>query len=312
MNELGLFLKSKRQELNLSLEELQEITKIQLKYLKAIENGEWDVMPGVFYTRAFIKSYAEALSLDFNVITTQYEHLFPKNANETPRMPQNQFKQGTQPKKDFNWLFKILPFLFIAMVSSVIYFAIVKYVDVGDIPYDVSHILNQLPIKEEKENISEQKSPETNVADAAYESIVTVKTTPLTKSTSPFADEKSKTEEVPTVEVASLKLLKEEGKKKYYHVTATSSIDIILDAKRGNCWIELRDLKTAEKIFYQTIKNGEQKKFSIESNDVHLVMGWPSAIDLYVNKNLIDTKNLKQSKHEYFFSKKPLTEALGE
>jgi cytoskeletal protein RodZ len=56
LTELGKLLKEKREEKGMSLEELQTATKIQKRYLAAIEEGNYDVLPGTFYARAFIKN----------------------------------------------------------------------------------------------------------------------------------------------------------------------------------------------------------------------------------------------------------------
>jgi len=64
VSELGLVLQKAREEKGISLDEIQRITKIQRRYLEAIERGHFHVLPGHFYARAFIKSYAEAVGLD--------------------------------------------------------------------------------------------------------------------------------------------------------------------------------------------------------------------------------------------------------
>ncbi|EAF0272058.1 helix-turn-helix domain-containing protein, partial [Listeria monocytogenes] len=51
MTELGDKLKQARREKGLSLDDLQQITKIQKRYLVAIEEGNYAVMPGKFYAR---------------------------------------------------------------------------------------------------------------------------------------------------------------------------------------------------------------------------------------------------------------------
>ena len=77
MTELGTILKEARIAKNLSLDDLQEITKIQKRYLIGIEEGNYSLMPGNFYVRAFIKQYAEAVGLD-------PEELFEEFNNEIP------------------------------------------------------------------------------------------------------------------------------------------------------------------------------------------------------------------------------------
>lgn len=64
MTELGTQLKEARLSKGYSLDDLQEITKIQKRYLMGIEEGNYSMMPGSFYVRAFIKQYAEAVGLN--------------------------------------------------------------------------------------------------------------------------------------------------------------------------------------------------------------------------------------------------------
>lgn len=63
MSDLGYILRKTRLERKISLDDLQEVTKIRKRYLEAIEEGNYKVLPGSFYVRAFIKSYAEAVGL---------------------------------------------------------------------------------------------------------------------------------------------------------------------------------------------------------------------------------------------------------
>ncbi|GEL82108.1 XRE family transcriptional regulator [Leuconostoc mesenteroides subsp. dextranicum] len=62
-NQIGEQLKAARLEKQLSLDDIQEITKIQRRYLSAIEENNLSVLPGDFYVRAFIRQYALAVGL---------------------------------------------------------------------------------------------------------------------------------------------------------------------------------------------------------------------------------------------------------
>lgn len=84
MSELGETLKHTREEKNLSLEELQGTTKIQKRYLQAIEKGDFDQLPGQFYARAFIKNYAEALGLDPDRLFEEYSEEIPGPNRQWP------------------------------------------------------------------------------------------------------------------------------------------------------------------------------------------------------------------------------------
>ncbi len=62
--ELGSRIKAQREHRGLSIQEVQEQTKIRSKYLTAIESGNDKIAPGKAYFRVFLKSYADFLGLD--------------------------------------------------------------------------------------------------------------------------------------------------------------------------------------------------------------------------------------------------------
>lgn len=61
---VGKKLQQKREELGISLEKIEHLTKIQKRYLRAIEIGDWSRLPEPVYTRGFIHSYARTLGVD--------------------------------------------------------------------------------------------------------------------------------------------------------------------------------------------------------------------------------------------------------
>lgn len=77
MSELGALLREAREQRGLSLEDIQETTKIRKRYLEAIESGDHRVLPGPFYVRAFVKSYSEAVGLDPDEVLRLYQHEVP-------------------------------------------------------------------------------------------------------------------------------------------------------------------------------------------------------------------------------------------
>jgi transcriptional regulator with XRE-family HTH domain len=52
----------------LSLTEISRRTRIGVGYLRKIEEGEWSGLPPGFYTRAFVRAYAEAIGVDADVV----------------------------------------------------------------------------------------------------------------------------------------------------------------------------------------------------------------------------------------------------
>ena len=73
MSALGSKLREARIEKGYTLNTLQQMTKIQKKYLQAIEEGNYEDMPGHFYVRAFIKQYADVVGLNGDALIEEYE-----------------------------------------------------------------------------------------------------------------------------------------------------------------------------------------------------------------------------------------------
>lgn len=124
LTELGKRLEEARKQKNLTLDELQAITKIQKRYLQAIEAGNFDVMPGQFYARAFIKQYAEAVGLDSEQLFDEFSSEVPKTETETVStgLSRTQKKQ-TSVSHTSSLLISLLPkLLLILLVISVVVF----------------------------------------------------------------------------------------------------------------------------------------------------------------------------------------------
>ncbi|MFZ2299844.1 MAG: helix-turn-helix domain-containing protein [Candidatus Moraniibacteriota bacterium] len=70
---LGEKLKKLRSDFRMSLSEISKITKIQVKYLEYLENGQYDKLPADVYVRGFLRSYARYLNIDEGALIKLYE-----------------------------------------------------------------------------------------------------------------------------------------------------------------------------------------------------------------------------------------------
>lgn len=61
---VGNKLRETRTRRKLTLQEVEAATKIRARYLQAIENEDWEQLPGDTYARAFIRTYGALLGLD--------------------------------------------------------------------------------------------------------------------------------------------------------------------------------------------------------------------------------------------------------
>lgn len=61
---IGSDLRRARERRETSLEQVETATRIRVRFLRAIEEEDWDALPGGVYTRGFIRTYARFLGLD--------------------------------------------------------------------------------------------------------------------------------------------------------------------------------------------------------------------------------------------------------
>jgi cytoskeletal protein RodZ len=73
MADIGATLREARMRQRIDITDMEVRTKIRAKYLRALENEEWDLLPGPTYVRSFLRTYAEALGLDAKMIVEEYK-----------------------------------------------------------------------------------------------------------------------------------------------------------------------------------------------------------------------------------------------
>jgi hypothetical protein len=71
-NGVGPTLREARKRREVEISAVEAATRIRPRFLHAIENEEWDVLPGGVYTRGFIRTYAAYLGLDGDRLAEDY------------------------------------------------------------------------------------------------------------------------------------------------------------------------------------------------------------------------------------------------
>lgn len=96
MHKVGELLKKKRLELKLDFTDVERETRIKDTFIKYLEEGEYDKLPGPSYAQGFLKNYADFLGLDTNVILALFrreydakreQELLPGRLGSTNRLP---------------------------------------------------------------------------------------------------------------------------------------------------------------------------------------------------------------------------------
>jgi helix-turn-helix protein len=90
MPEIGETLRETRMRRRIDMTEVEAATKIRAKYLRALENEEWDLLPGPTFVKTFLRTYAEYLDLDPRLLVEEYRQRYERPATQelTP------FRQG--------------------------------------------------------------------------------------------------------------------------------------------------------------------------------------------------------------------------
>jgi len=266
MSGIGEYLKSERLKKGYSIEDIQEMTKIRTRYIQAIETGNYDILPGKFYARAFIKNYAEVLDLNTNDIISKLERELPLEIENG--IPQSPRKRNIIKKPNimfFNFSHKIIIFLFVSIIVFFIYqFIVTNYnknnknlttPSTPEINYN-----NQL--------INNENNHTTNTTDNAPKTDI-IKDVILTKLNSTYTG-KTLTDN--------------------YVVKNANSINLVVNAVKGDCWFELK-AENNKVIETGIIKKGNKKDWTL-TNKAIIKFGALNNLEVSVNNNKLPSDNL--------------------
>ena len=78
MAEIGSTLREARMRARIDITEVETRTKIRAKYLRALENEEWDLLPGPVYVKSFLRTYGDYLGLDSRLLIDDYKRRFER------------------------------------------------------------------------------------------------------------------------------------------------------------------------------------------------------------------------------------------
>jgi cytoskeleton protein RodZ len=78
MPDIGQTLREARMRRRIDMSEVEAATKIRAKYLRALENEEWDLLPGSTFVKTFLRTYAEYLDLDARMLVEEYRQRYER------------------------------------------------------------------------------------------------------------------------------------------------------------------------------------------------------------------------------------------
>ena len=301
LTELGQRLRQERESKGLSLEDLQKLTKIQKRYLLGIEEGNYEVMPGKFYVRAFIKQYCEAIGLDTDAIFEEYKSDIP--STQTEDMPQQlsrvrSRKEIPQHTKGVSKAYDYLPTVLV--VAGVVVVGIIIWVIAQNIVSDKNkeQANQEAPNSEVQQSNTQEETNETTAKNDNSKS----------EDEQSAADKKEKEKEKAEKEKAAKekaekekaeKEKKDSGKQEYkevqktgrsatYALSGTDAFNLEVTSTQADTWLDVKNGK-GNAFFSSILKKGETKEFDLtKETEARVNIGYSPGVELKVNGKAVD------------------------
>jgi hypothetical protein len=86
---IGDSLHEARMRRGLSAADVQKVIRIRERYLTALEEERWEILPGEAYTKGFLRTYAEFLGLNGNLYIDEYNTRFAHHDEEPLLVPES-------------------------------------------------------------------------------------------------------------------------------------------------------------------------------------------------------------------------------
>lgn len=147
MASLGQELRREREIRGISLREIANQTKINIRFLEALENDHLDILPGTFFIKAIIREYAKFIGLE--------EHAALNKYYETPFIQEKEQEDEEEKGKSFSWLSKNRAKVF----SYAILFVFLLLVPFSYIFFFRKVEKSSPPTKPKMENIIQKQKP---------------------------------------------------------------------------------------------------------------------------------------------------------
>src|SRR5689334_17406332 len=119
MFEIGSSLREARLRQGLDFPEIEQATKVRGKYLRALEDEQFDVLPAQTYVKGFLRSYAEYLGLDGQLYVDEYNSRYVVGDDDSMLRP-HRSRQRRAPAPRVQSRVVLLTLLGIALVTALV------------------------------------------------------------------------------------------------------------------------------------------------------------------------------------------------
>ena len=275
VTELGQKLKEAREAKGLSIDQLHEVTKIQKRYLVTIEEGDYSILPGAFYVRAFIKQYAEAVGLNGEELLVEYQSVIPQSeSHDVPQVSKSQKTQETMQKAASlpiaDHMPKILIVLLVIAFGVAVWF-VFQWLTGKDEGQEKQTKSEQIEVQKAKDSPLDAKKDEVKAEEPKKEE---------PKKEEPPAQQ-------PPAGQEELKLVGTSGKVSTYEVHNNKELQLEIIAK-GTSYVDIKN-EGGKGIYNGTLEAGQTVPQNLTAEkEVRLNIGNTPNIEIKVNGKVVD------------------------
>lgn len=288
MSDLGQLLKKARTERGLSLDDVQDMTKIRKRYLEAIEDGNYKILPGNFYVRAFIKTYSEAVGLEPNEVLRLYRNVIPAASPEEhlvePIRRKSNPVDSRKMERAGKWASSILLWSFVLLILSIIYYFI-------NITYE----------GKESEKVGQ--------SDRLTDKIEANAAVPLDNGgtgngNANVLPQQQPAQEPPEPPKPVVTFVSTKDSTMLYSVTNVDSLSVELKIVGDQCWLHAKDSDANGTDFEQkTYRNGDTPVYKSDTG-VWIRLGKPLAVEIKINGTAVSIPETVNPLNVHFELKK--------
>lgn len=268
---MGTRLREARLAKGYSLEDLQDVTKIQKRYLAGIEEGNYSMMPGQFYVRAFIKQYADAVGLNADELLEQYKAEMPETTKEdvsksmtAPSPSRRQSISRSSSSRINEKMPMIIVALFIVVILLVSWFF-----------YNM--LAQNDPTDEETENEDglQYEAPSENPS-------------PATEDEKPTEEEVTEEEPVEEPTEPEISVSGTDGRTTTYQWTGPAERELRIEVS-GPSWVSATDENGVNLMTASTMQTGQRETLDVSDvSQVRFVLGAAQNVVLKLNGETIE------------------------
>lgn len=305
MSDLGRQLRDARLARGLSLDDVQEMTKIRKRYLEAIEAGDFKVLPGSFYVRAFIKTYAEAVGISPDELLQEHQDVVPEPEPEPVMEPVAQPRRAARRNaaaagRSGKLLSTILMWVFPILILVLVWIFVINQNSSPNINESASGQ------QEQPSNTSSTTTPPATGGNGGTtqtppgagteqngESTGTTEnpeSTGTTEGTDPEATNgETPTTETGTTDASSTPVVSEsgkEGRNTIFNVNYTGSDTLKVDiAATGQSWLEVYKSadSSGERLFFNNTESGQNLSYDLTDSGLYIKSGNSRATNITIN-----------------------------